>query len=434
MTYFTRPASRLVAWQASRWSVVDQARHAAARRRSWTFLWWIRQVKCFEILCLSLIAVGRPLLADGPYVPASDETVLITLPQSLIANRDELATLRRQLSADPQNANLASTVAARYLQVGNREGDPRYYGYAQAAIEPWWQAPTAPPAIRGLRAKLKEKDHRYREALSDLQLLLQQKPDDSQAWIEVANLHRVLGQYDEARDVIERVRKLEQPLTLLLCEIPLRAVTGQAEEAYDAIGQTLPLAQQKFPGLLPWLRIMQAEVARALGRDAEAEQSFREAVAASPDDPALLRAYGDFLLTHNRDDEAVELLREHIADNGVLLIAAIAARRAGATDLASEWSSQLRRRFEEIRLRGGTPHGRFESRFVLEFEGDADRALGIAVANWRRQKEMSDARNVLQAAVASGNAKVAQPVLDFLEQHGTQDVELTRLASQLERE
>ena len=42
--------------------------------------------------------------------------------------------------ADPRNAELAVRLAARYFDEAAAEGDPRYIGYAQAALAPWWDA------------------------------------------------------------------------------------------------------------------------------------------------------------------------------------------------------------------------------------------------------------------------------------------------------
>ena len=40
------------------------------------------------------------------------------------------------------------------------------------------------PAILKVRAKLKEKEHDYDQALADLELVLKQKPRDVQTWVE----------------------------------------------------------------------------------------------------------------------------------------------------------------------------------------------------------------------------------------------------------
>lgn len=379
------------------------------------------------IACWSLTHVAN---SAEPYIPSSDAEILETLPKSLIS--DELTTLRRQLSASPTDIRLAVAVAERYLSMGNMEGDPRFYGYARAALKPWWSEQSPPAAILKLRAKLHEKEHLYDTALADLRKLLEQQPQDPQAWIEVANILRVQGKYDEAWQACDALSKFGGDVPTALCRIPLQAVTGQAAAAKESLKRILPLAKSKFPSTVQWLLTMQTKIAYALGDIDQAERYFKDGLANNPQDQYLLRDYADFLLDQNRNDEAFELLREHIKDNGILLRAAIAAKRVGENQLAKNWTSQLATRFEEIRLRGGIPHGRFEARYELELHDDPQRALVVALDNWQKQKETRDTRNVLEAAIASGDTQAAKPVVAFLAEHGTEDVILQRLVKELE--
>ena len=99
--------------------------------------------------------------------------------------------------------------------------------------------------------------------------------------------------------------------------------------------------------------------------------------------------------------------------------------------MAKKWRGQLENRYEEIRLRGSEPHGRFESRFALEIENDPAKALGLALKTWRAQKEGRDMRNVLEAALAAKRPAPARRVVDFMQEHGTEDVILRKLADEL---
>jgi thioredoxin-like negative regulator of GroEL len=368
-----------------------------------------------------------------PYLPADDNEVLETLPRDLLSSRSELATLRRQLAENPNDMELAARVASLYLQVGREEGDPRFNGYAQAAIRPWWEAANPPPAILKLRAKLKERDHKYDEALADQQLLLENDPQDIQAWIELANLYRVQGKYTEAREACDKLSKFAGQAATVMCSVPVQAATGHAEEAYASLTEILPTVRERWPTAVQWILTMQAEISRSLGRDREAQQHYRECLANDPTDKYLLRSYADFLLDRGRDEDVLSLLRPYTADTGVLLCLAIAAQRTGQEALAHEWQAQLESRFEESRLRGDQPHGRFEARYELELGNDPKRALTLAQANWQQQKEPHDTRILLEAAIAANEPAAAQAVLEFLKQSGTQDVELQRLAQQLER-
>lgn len=385
-----------------------------------------------------------------PYLPAGDEVVLERLPRVLFIARDRLDESRRLLAADPGSPPLAARLAADYIEIGKRENDPRFYGYARAALKPWWpeagstggsdlkatsstgQGPV-PPAILQLRAKLKERDHDYAGALTDLELLLDQQPGDVQAWVETANLHWVRGEYEQAWAACEALTEFADPLAVTLCRVPLMAVTGEAEAAYDQLAAAIPAAERENPAVLGYMQTMLGVIAEALGQDETAEEHYRRGLAIDGNDLYLMRAYSDFLLDQERYGEVLRLTADHHADTGLLLRASIAALAAGRSAEAEGWTTELANRFEEIRLRGGEPHGRYEARYTLALQHDPPRALRIALDNWAQQKQARDTRNVLEAALAAGDAAAAEPVLAFLKKHGTQDATLEPLVKQLER-
>ena len=372
-----------------------------------------------------------PSLAGEPYVPTADNMVLEKLPRSMLTGRDELTSLRRQLVKDPRNEKLAIRVAQQFVSIGNLDGDPRFFGYARSAIRPWWNVESPPSELLKLRAKLKEKDHLYDEALSDLAKLLERDKHDAQAWIELANIHRVKGQYAEAWRACQSLETFAGQVPIALCRAPLLAATGKPEEAYEMLIDVLPTATKEFPSVVQWMYIMQADLARSLGRTELAEQHFRTGLSEGAKSSYLLRSYADYLLDDNQPDEVIELLRDYTQDNGILLRATIAARRVGRTDIAAEWQAQLESRFQEIRLRGGQPHGRYEARYQLEINNSPKLALRIALENWTKQKESRDSRNVLEAAIAANDAAAAQPVIAFLQANSTKDVRLQKLVDEL---
>jgi tetratricopeptide (TPR) repeat protein len=387
----------------------------------------------FHLTIIAALATVGAATAAESYTPADDSEVLETLPRELLSGRDELASLRRQLAEDPNNAELAASVASRYLQLGKQEGDPRFNGYAQAALRPWWTAANLPLAILKLRAKLKERDHKYDEAVADLELLLGREPQHVQAWIELANIYRVQGKYREAQQACDELSQIADGAATILCSAPLLAATGQADKAYASLTEILPAVRDQWPAAVQWVLTMQAEISRALGHNERAELHYREGLANNPHDKYLLRSYADFLLDDGRNDAVLSLLRPHAGDTGILLCLAIAAHRSGQAELASNWQAQLESRFEETRLRGDQPHGRFEARYALELGTDPQRALKLAQANWQQQKEPHDTRVLLEAAIAAQDSAAAQPVLEFLKASGMQDIVLQRLAKQMER-
>ena len=284
-----------------------------------------------------------------------------------------------------------------------------------------------------MRAKLKEKDHKYREALEDLESLLQRDPEDRQAWIEVANLYRVIGSYQRSRESIGQLSSLGDQAAVLVATAPLKAVTGDARQAYDALTKFLESSDGAQSKLRPWAVAMQGDIAASLGQFETADKHYREALAIDGGSLHLKRAYADFLLDHQHPQPVLKLLVEHESDNGCLLLMAIAANRMGMKERAAALKSKMAVRFEEIRLRGNQPHGRFESRYELELNDNPEKALEVALQNWELQKENRDARAVLESALAAKNFAAAASTIEFVKSSGNEDVAMTQLVRALEK-
>ena len=103
----------------------------------------------------------------------------------------ELRQLRSRLADNPNDLERATQLAQRYIEYGRAEGDPRYYGYAQAALNPWWNLSNPPAAVLLLRATLRQARHDFNGALADLSVILKSDPDDAQAWLTQASLQQV---------------------------------------------------------------------------------------------------------------------------------------------------------------------------------------------------------------------------------------------------
>ena len=371
-----------------------------------------------------------PAANAAPFRPRSDSQVLATVPARASDPRArELTVLRAAWRAAPQDVERATALARRYFDQVAAEGDPRYIGYAQSALQPWWDLPQPPAAVRVLRAMLLQFDHRFEPALADLAAALQEQPDDGVAWSWQTAILMVRADYDAARRSCEGLARLATPLVAVACRAQVDAITGHATQAAAALRTAL----QK-PALGPeerlWALTRLAETEERLGQAAAAERAFNEAIKLGVADVYLQAAFGDFLLDRGRGAEVLQLLADGRRADVLLLRLALAAKathdaRAGA--LAAE----LAARFDAARQRGDSTHRKEESRFVLALQGDVPRALALAQQNWREQREPADARILLEAALAARDRAAAQPVLDWMTTWGVQSVALQGLAAQL---
>lgn len=389
-----------------------------------------------RILCTGLLAgvflVGPAPATAAPYRPPSDGQVLERLPKSLRGSQGgEMAELRRALAREPRNAEIAVRLAGRYMQEVAAEGDPRFVGYAQAALAPWWQAADPPPDVRVMRAVLLQFNHHFDAALADLDAVVARVPQHAQAWAWIAAIAMVRADYARARKACAEATPLVSELNGVACTAAVDATTGRARAAAAALQNALAENDDAEPEEQLWALTRLAETQERLGEHEAAEKSFRDALALGIADGYLLAAYADFLLDRGRPREVLALLEGKERSDLLLLRLAIAAKAAGDARLTG-WSASLAARFDAARRRGDATHEKEESRFALQVLGDAARALPLAVSNYAVQREPADARALLEAALAAGQRAPAEPALKWLRESRIESRVLLALAARLE--
>jgi hypothetical protein len=205
---------------------------------------------------------------------------------------------------------------------------------------------------------------------------------------------------------------------------------SRARDGYRLLQEALSRSPGAEPLLRVWALTILAELAAQLGDSAAAEKRFREALTFERRDPYLLGAYADFLLDEDRPAEVLELLDGESRIDPLLLRLTLAERRLGVAGL-DEHVALMQARFDAARRRGDSMHLREEARFTLDLLDRPPRAVELALENWATQREPSDARILLEAAVAAQDPAAAQPVLDWLARTGLQHVRLQALVDQL---
>ena len=363
----------------------------------------------------------------APFVPTDDAAVVERLRENPLDRTDlDFRQLRARLRASPTSLPLALAVAGRSIEIARRDGDPRYLGYAQAALAAWWAQPAPPLAVRLVRATVLQSTHQFPAALADLAAVLRADPHNAQAWLTQATVLQVQGRYAEAAASCKALPALGAGLYGEACLAELASLTGQAPEATDRLARLETIAAPtRSGGSAGWLSIIQAELAERLGRFAEAERYYRLALGSSHDAYAK-GAFADFLLDRGRVPEVVQLLERDQRADPLLLRLALAYRASGNSATAAT-VADLGARFDAARLRGDVVHRREEARFRLHLRNEPSEALALALANWEVQKEPADARIALEAARAAGHDHDADRVREFCGSHGWTDQRLAAL-------
>jgi tetratricopeptide (TPR) repeat protein len=382
-----------------------------------------------RLVCLLSLAAMAAQAA--PYLPRSDDQVVEKLPTRRSDPRAaELDRMRAAVRANPRDEEAAMALARRYFGMAAAEGDPRYVGYAQAALTPWWDQPAPPQRVRVMRAVLKQFGHAFGDALADLNAAVQADPADVEAWAWLAAIHMVQADYAAARHACEQVAPYTSTLLAAACVANVDSVTGRAGPAAEAIRGALRRQPDAPPAERLWVLTRLAEIEERRGDFAAAESGYKQALALGREDNYLLCAYTDFLLDRGRAAEVLDLLKDQTRSDTLLLRLALAAKAAHAPT-AARFERDLADRFEAARRRGDATHQKEEARFVLGVQGQPQHALELARANYAVQREPADARILLEAALAAKQPAGAEPALRWMAESHIESVVLAGLAQRL---
>ena len=391
----------------------------------------MRRLSIARRAAAAALALACVLAAAAPYTPATDSEVVERLPAGAAdpAVR-RVDSLRKQLAARPDDRSLRLEIGRRYFDMAMAQGDPRYVGYAAAAI-----APLAPTAANDagywvLHGLIQQYSHDFAGALRSLEKAGELDPQSPEPIAWRAAIHMVQAQYREALSECTRLVPLTHPLHALGCTAYVQASTGNLAPAYEALDRELGRDATVAPELALWVHTRLAEMAIRLQRMDQAQAHFKSALQLGVTDQFLLGAYADFLLLQQRPAEVMALLADWERSDILLLRLALAGR-AAKDPRANDWAAQLRDRFAAAARRGDRLHEQEAARFELDIEGQPARALDLAARNYQSQKEARDAEILMRAALAAGQPQAAQPALDWLRANRYEDPALANLAAQL---
>jgi predicted Zn-dependent protease len=373
--------------------------------------------------CLIVAAAVSVAAAAAPLTPTRDDQQLERLPRGSVRIGAELRDLRGR------SAELASAerLAQKYVRLGADESDPRYFGYAAAALAPWWGLSAPPPEARLLRAMVLQNRHAFDGALADLDAVSKADPANLQAWLMRAAILKLLGRFDEARASCAPLAASSDPLLAVGCLGDVASLLGASGEAADALERAIGEGIAAPPERRRWSATLLAEIAARRGEAQRAERYFKMALEAAKPTAYLLSAYADFLLDEGRCADVAALLADTTRMDAALLRLALAEQRMESEGLA-EHVAAIAERFSAGRRRGEAFHLGDEARFALFLQRDPAKAIGLAQENWRVQRAPADARILFEAAIAAGEAEVAGPARAFLQRAGWDEPRLARLA------
>jgi hypothetical protein len=368
----------------------------------------------------------------APFTPANDGDIVERLPLSATdPSARRLQSLRKQLEAKPDDMALRIEIARRYFDLSMAQGDPRYVGYASAALAPLDKAaPASNASYWQIKGMLQQYSHNFDGALASLDKasVADPKSPDAMAWR--AAIQMVQANYPKAQAECNALTPLTTPLFAAGCTQYIRATTGELQSAFDTLNVAVKAEPNAAPELMLWELTRLAEMANRLKRFDEADAYFKQALKLGVTDQFLLGAYADFLLQQKKPEAVITLLADWERSDILLLRLALAGKATNHKK-AADWASNLRDRFVEAAKRGDRLHEQEAARFELDIENNPKKALALAANNYKLQKEPRDAEVLMRCALAAKDTAAAEPALTWLKQNKYEDAHLADLAAGL---
>ena len=364
----------------------------------------------------------------APYLPASDGEALQEVPSAADPAVTAMRLLRARFDAAPHSLADAMPLADAYVEYSRQIGDAHYAGYAEAVIAPWMAVKEPPARILVTQATILQYRHQFADARGLLLRAIKADARNTQAWLTLATLDMVQGDYRSAGRSCSQVTSLAGIDLGLACSGSLRSYTGQARQSLTMLLQAEAAAMKSPAAYQAWIQGLIAETAERLGDWNLAEAHYRKALELLPQDNFLLVAYADFLLDRTRPREVLDLLAAHTQSDTAFLRLALAKSALRSED-AQRLNWIMAARFEALTQRGSDYFGREQSRFALQLQHDPQTALYMARRNWQLQRAPWDARVLLEAALAAHEPRAAADVLDFLRETQLEDPIVLPLAA-----
>lgn len=366
---------------------------------------------------------------SAPYVPQSDAEILARVPTRLDPEARALAALRQQLGKAPQNLDTAVSYAEEALKIGHARSDPRYYGYAEAALAPWWATDEAPQRVLVLRATIHQFFHAFDAARTDLDRALARNPGDSQARLIRATVLQVQGHPDKALADCEQLGAQVEALISTTCASSASSLMGRAKRADALLGFVLDQSKPNATDARLWAETLRAEIAERLGQTTDAQAAYRRALATMDSlgvtDAYLLAAWADFSIRHRQNNAVIERLKGLTDIDNLLLRLTLAEHAAsGHNETFVQHKNMLDARFAAARQRGDAVHLREEAMYQLHLNSNPPSALRLAQQNWKTQHEPIDALVLVEAAQATHQTDAATPVQEWMHETGIEDERL----------
>jgi tetratricopeptide (TPR) repeat protein len=340
----------------------------------------------------------------------------------------------RQIEAKPDNASAHAALAHALARRARETADPEHYAKAEEAVTAALALEPQHLEARKTRIWIKLGKHEFAAALADAEALNAAVPDDVQVYGYLVDANAELGRYQAAEHNAQWMLDLRPGnIPALTRAAYLREIFGDVEGAIEM----MQLAYQRTPLTevedRAWIATHLAHLELARGRAGDADKLAGHALELFPDYHYALAQLAKVRMAQGRRDEAVTLLRRHVAaaphpENfyglGVALLKA--GKQREARQVLSAFETKAR-----AEMQGWDNANRELVMYYVEQARQPATALEVARIEAARRQDVYTLDALAWALSASGRHGEARTAMDKALAVGIRDAAMLYRAGQI---
>ena len=347
--------------------------------------------------CIALCMVFTTTDAQAEaYIPSSPDYIVAQWNSN-----DSVAVRKLQVKSrlQPTDEKTIAALANQYLQLAAQPGQSRLYGIAEASLKPLIDVNTNNIELLLAWAQVQQHQHKFSLALSVLEKILAQEPDNITANLLAARLHLIQGNTNAAQAFCLRLLGHADLLTLSTCALEVRSTLGEKElaDSYAQLQQLL--ISQGLPNdeRQTWIVQILADMALRLHKP-QAALDFLVRIQ-NKKSLSFWVQWSDVQLALGNAQLVLKELtavtnQSTQADDSLLVRLALAEKQLAQP---AHWQAQLAERIALRELRDDQAHAADLAIYYLDIAPNAAKALHWAERNWQQAREGSD-KNLLSRA------------------------------------
>lgn len=331
----------------------------------------------------------------APMVPKSDQTIIYQIdPQQF--------ELKQLMTNDFTEAMLQQQVK-KLLSEAGQVGKSHYYQLAQNLLQPWIVS-TENPEIMYQWAQVKQHQHDFKAALSQLDELFLRQPKHVSAHLMAARIHLLQRNTFEAQQHCKKILGETDVFTVHICLAEVSSYQGALKNSYQQLQQLIVRKEIPESHQL-WLGLMLVDMAQRLEKYDEAIMWLN--TFPNKNNLSYLTAWADLHFKLDHPQLVFDQLSEtaasvtEVSDALILRLAMAERKRYPSED--NQWLGLFEQSIEVRKIRQDQLHANEMAMYYLYLKPNAEQALHWAKMNWQQSKEHHD-QELLDAAEAMMSA------------------------------